>query len=88
MVRSWSSEDEASELAHDVHIHFLTNDFEWGQGDDAHVPSPEEIEEGLAFLKKRLSKEKDGTTIFGGRIAMSKQGKHHDIYVHFGEYDG
>lgn len=73
-------------MAHDIHMHFLLNGFEWTfSEEDIRVPSPEEIEDTLAVLETRLADENPGTTIFGGRLAVQKNENHTDVYVHFGE---
>ncbi len=78
-------ESSASDLAHDIHMHFITHGFIWNYEDDPRTPSPEEIEEALEILETRLEDEPAGTTIFGGRLVVSKSEDHLDVYVHFGE---
>lgn len=74
----------ASDLAHDLHVHFLTHDFEW----DGKTPTPEEIEDALSVIKETLeSHDEDGLTLFGGRLAVQKYHGHLDVYAHFGDYN-
>jgi len=79
--------ETASDLAHNIHMHFVTNQFHWGHGEEEFTPSPEEIEDGLQFVKERLAQEPDGTTMFAGRFAIQKSAGHLDVFVHFGEID-
>lgn len=73
-----------SDLAYDLHIHFLTNGFTW----DGEVPSVEKIEEALMTIKDTLeSHPEDGITMFGGRLAVQKNNGHLDVYAHFGDYN-
>lgn len=84
-------ESAVSDLAHDIHMHFVTNGFVWNLGgdeDEPTTPSPEDIEHGLQFAKTALATEDAGTTMFGGRLAIQKDlSGHLDVYVHFGEID-
>lgn len=81
-----SEEVEVSDLAHDIHIHFLTHNLTWSGNEEP--PSPEQIQQALDWLTARLEKEADNSTIFGGRLAVTKSGKHRDVFVHFGEING
>lgn len=76
--------DKASDLAHDLHMHFLTHNFEWRYDQELRTPLPDEIHEGLDRLIDRLSDEPDGTGIESGRIYINKTNGEYNVYGHFG----
>jgi len=78
-------------LADEIATFMLINDKKWKIGEELVHPSPEDVKICLDKAREVLYGEdmNDGAALFvGGTIIFKRDGKHLDVYLHLGEYDG
>jgi hypothetical protein len=82
MVKTMRTEN----IANDVNLHFVVNNFEWKLKDGGKaIPTADDLERTFDEMKRRLDESDDANRIEVGRLVVIRTGEHDDLYVHFGE---
>lgn len=77
-------------LPDEIATFMLINDMQWKIGGQLQNPSPEDVRQSLDRAKEILYGEdmNNGAALFVGGMIVKRDGKHLDIYLHIGDYNG